>query len=351
MTDRLLDPDAMPAWLAQRAGEFQSPEYVVAGIDADDCAVIALGESIVVISTDFLNASPIAEQLQIGTPEDLGRLLVRANLSDLCGSGADPMAVMVGIMLPRESRETTFRQLMDGVFDETGRWNIPVVGGDTKLGRSRAVLGVGIGSAPNREALFLKRNGRAGDDIWVSGPVGGCAAAVIGMSQLEMSHAWRDWAEAAILHPELPLVKSRAAAATGLVNGGIDVSDGLGADLARLCRASGVGAEVQASAIPLDQQVIQVAERLRVAPAAMALLVGGDMQFLVTAPPVARPALQAAGFHRIGILTPGLDMALRLGDDRTVRWPIEGHRNARRVSFVEEIWHLCRLIAERVDPR
>jgi thiamine-monophosphate kinase len=348
-SDTLLDPDAMPNWLAQRAREHALLPHVNAGIDADDCAVVTIGDSVVVITTDFLNASPIAEQLGLGSLADLGRLLVLANLSDLCGTGAEPKALLVAVTLPRESTEADFHDLMGGVLYEASRWNAPLVGGDTKLGSARALLAVAVGTAPDVDALFLKRAARAGDDLWISGPVGACAAAALGLSRLILpdSDSLKEWARHAILHPELPLQKSRAAAATHMVNGGTDLSDGLSADLVRLCQASAVGAEVDAEAIPLEDVVREIAERLGVPALALALSIGGDLQFLLTAPTSAQEALLAAGFTRIGAVTSEPALTLRLSHC-TVAWPSEGHRDGRRVTFAAEIDHISRQVAQHI---
>jgi thiamine-monophosphate kinase len=346
----LLDPDEMPRWLAQRVQHFALFPHVAAGVDDDDCAIITIADSAIVITTDFLNASPIAEQLGLATPADLGRLLVLANLSDLCGTGAEPKALLTAVTLPRETTEADFKSLMDGVLIEATRWNAPLVGGDTKLGPSRALLAVAIGIAPNVAALFLKHAACVGDDLWVSGPVGACAAATLALSRLSLQGSLMEWARHAILYPTLPLQKSRAAAATQSVNGGIDLSDGLSADLARLCRASAVGAEVRADAIPLDDGIREIAERLGVPAVALALSIGGDLQFLLTAPVSARAALIAAGLIRIGTIVDGAALTLRLSQ-RTIDWPSEGHRDGRRVSFATEIDQIARHVAQQIGPQ
>jgi thiamine monophosphate kinase len=96
--DRSLDPDDVVAWLGKLWPSSGHPE-IVAGVDEDDCAVLSLKEQLLVVTTDFLNASPIALQLGIGDLYDLGRLLVDVNLADLCGSGAKPAALLTAITM------------------------------------------------------------------------------------------------------------------------------------------------------------------------------------------------------------------------------------------------------------
>ncbi len=142
----VLDPDDMPPWLAEL---FRSPtncDDVIAGVDADDCAILKWKQELLVITTDFLNSRPIATQLGLGSLFDLGRLLVLANLSDLCGSGALPRALLAAVMMPRKSTRHDFEMVMKGICHEASD-GVPVVGGDTRLGGSMALLGVAVGSA------------------------------------------------------------------------------------------------------------------------------------------------------------------------------------------------------------
>ena len=81
---RALDPDAVIPWLAS-AFRRKVGNNVLAGVAEDDCGVIQLGSTIAVLSVDFLNATPIAEQLNLGGDRTLGRLAVAATLADLYG--------------------------------------------------------------------------------------------------------------------------------------------------------------------------------------------------------------------------------------------------------------------------
>ena len=244
------DPDAMPAWLSQLIIA-NGKTRVIAGIDDDDCAVLRWDQGLLVITTDYLNARPIAKELGLGGTKDLGRICVLANLADLCGSGADPRALLSAVTMPRDAPAVDFEDLMSGFFDEATRWGIPVVGGDTKLGTSMAVLGIGIGAAESEAQLFLKNRAQPGDSVWCSGNLGSCSAAVLGIRDARTSDSFKNWAESAILRPSLPLAKSRSISQNKLGHGGIDISDGLGNDLHRLAKASRVGLVVHADGVSL----------------------------------------------------------------------------------------------------
>jgi thiamine-monophosphate kinase len=333
---KLLDPDEMPEWLASLWPAIGRNPSIIAGVNDDDCAVLQWSDELLVVTTDYLNAHPIATELGIGTVADLGRLVVAANLSDLCGSGAEPRALLIGVTMEFGATETEFQCLMRGVREEAERWAVPVVGGDTKLGKSRAVLGVGIGSAPSTDNLFLKSRAGAGDLVWCSGPIGSCNAAAVGLRRSDMTIEWKQWAKAAILTPSLPLRKSRLLSSECLGAAGVDISDGLGADLEKMCRSSGVGAIVDAQSIPLDPHVCELARRVGVEPWAFAFGAGGDFQFIVSTARAHTDKMEGLGFHNMGQLTPGPGLLLRVGNT-VVDLPVRGHRDARGLSFADEI--------------
>lgn len=335
MTIRL-DPDEMPSWLAGLWPPSAFQPLILAGINDDDCAVLRWGDRLLVITIDYLNSSPIGSQLGIATPEDLGRLIVAASISDLCGSGAKPEAMLTAITMPRGTAEDDFRRLMIGVHEETKKWNIPVVGGDTKLGDALALLSVAIGSADSKEHIFLKNAAQAGELLWCSGPLGSCNAAAVGFKRSDVSDDWKKWARSAILQPALPVEKSQALSKLRIGRGGIDISDGLGADLQRMCAASSVGATLYTDNIPLDPHVEQLAFKLQVQPWSFAFGGGGDFQFLVTTPRSEAVRVSSLGFHNIGEVTAEKTLNMRVGN-HTFAMPTGGHRDARGTTFTEEI--------------
>ncbi len=225
--DKTLNPDAVVSWLASN---FKRNGWsgVLAGVAEDDCGVIKFGGAFAVLSVDFLNATPIAEQLGLGGERVLGRLAVAATLADLVGTGAVSRALLVAVTVPHGYPERLFKQIMVGVKVESKRWGVPVIAGDTKLGNGRAVLTCGIGSVDSPRELFLANRARPGDLIFASGYLGTCAAATCIASRAKTVPRW---ARLAITVPNLPILRSRALAALRVAHAGMDVSDGLAADL------------------------------------------------------------------------------------------------------------------------
>ena len=340
-----LDPDDAHEWLAELFS-LADHDLVIAGVNEDDCAVLQWDESILVLTTDFLNTSPIAVELGIATPEDLGRLVVASSVSDLCGSGARPRFLMLGAMLQRDTSTRDFHKLMTGAKQAAAMWDINVVGGDTKLGSARALFSVGIGSAKSRSNLFLKNGGQPGDLLWCSGPLGSCSAATLGLSRHSVTASWGKWAKNAILNPEIPLKKSRELSMRKLGNGGIDLSDGLGSDVHKLCHASSTGAVIDALSIPFDEHVAEFATAFGIEPWRFAFGTGGDCQFVVSTDPATRDEVANLGMHLIGKLTKETRLELQIGN-QSVPLPSTGHRDAHGLAFSDEIVSLLRQVSNQ----
>lgn len=342
--EKPLDPDRVVGWLTRAFG--RKGPGIIAGVGEDDCGVIRVGPAIVVVSADYLNATPIAEQLGLGTERTLGRIAVAATLADLLGSGAVPRALIVGITAPHGYPERLFRDLMLGVRFEARRWRVSVVGGDTKLGAARAVLTCGIGTVESPRELFLTRRARPGDAILVSGFLGTCAAATLLASQIKQikrEPKVPSWVRSAITVPRLPISQSRALARLRIVNGGIDISDGLAHDVRRLCSASRVGAVIRTDFIPVRAVVRNVARTIGVAPWAFSFASGGDFQFLVTVPQRDFESALRLGFKMIGRVTQNRRVLLQDSRGHTTPLPDVGHRDRLGQQFSDEIH---RIVAE-----
>jgi thiamine-monophosphate kinase len=337
-----LNPDSVVPWLTSA---FRRKDWreLLAGVGEDDCGVIRLGRTIAVLSVDFLNATPIVEQLGLGGERAVGRLAVAATIADLVGSGAIPRALLVAVTVPHGYPEHLFKEIMLGARMESKRWSAPIIAGDTKLGRARAVLTCGIGTVDSPRKLFLANRARPGDFILASGCLGTCAAATC---LAERTNSVPRWALRAITIPDLPMRRSRALSALQIAHAGMDISDGLAADLGRMCDASGVGAILEADRIPVSPHVLTVAKQEQVPPWAFSLASGGDFQFIVTVPRSASTVAEKLGFTRIGVVT--RERRLWLADrGGKLRWqlPELGHSDRKGQRFVDEIRGIIRQVA------
>lgn len=333
-----LDPDEAPTWISDILS-YGHIKNVVAGPDEDDCGIIEFNGHVLVLTTDYLNANPIALELGIGDYYDLGRLVVDSNLSDLCGTGARPMALLLAITLNKSSSDKSLlRDLVRGAKAEADKYGVPIIGGDTKLGDSDALLCAALGSSPDRSNLFLKKCAEPGDIIWASGQMGSVCAALIGLTNGLGDEEWREWAKKAVINPELPMDKSKLIHDSSIGKGGIDISDGLGDDIKELCRTSGVGANIYVDKVPISENSKTLSNNIDYPFWTFPFVMGGDMQFIVTTENDENSVRVShkIGLYEIGKVIQDENVYLKQGEKKW-EMPSTGHRDARGVSFSDEV--------------
>lgn len=217
------------------------------------------------------------------SPADVGFKLVAVNVSDVAAMGGRPEWAMLSLSLP-PADEAWIDGFAAGLGEALARWDLALVGGDTTRGRVRtASLSVGGRASPP----VLRSGARVGDRVWVAGPLGLAAEAMLSPAPRPEALAW--------LRRPLP-DPAFAQAIAPHVSAMMDVSDGLRTDLRRLCTASGVGAAIESARLPGE------------GPLAWRVAYGDDYALLFTAPehPALHAAAAAHGCHlaRIGEVTP-----------------------------------------------
>jgi thiamine-monophosphate kinase len=239
----------------------------------DDCAVLEIGDTALVITHDAM-----AEGLHFlpgQDPADVAWKLVATNVSDLAAKGADPLGVILGYQFGCDDL-----RFLDGFKEALGAFELILLGGDTISSTGAQVLGLtAIGLATHRP-VPSRAGARPGDTLWITGPVG---AAMMGFEALQTgkgdSSAYRRpgalVGEGIVLAPHVSAI--------------MDVSDGLLLDAARMARASGVTLAIDSQAVPLAAPEERRDEALRW---------GEDYQLLFTLPPGATPPIEAS---RIGL--------------------------------------------------
>jgi thiamine-monophosphate kinase len=222
------------------------------------------------------------------SPRDLGHRALAVSLSDAAAMGARPRFCLLSVGVPRAVWGGRFlEEFYEGVRALADVYGVRIIGGDT----SRTPEGVVIDSVvlgEVRRGRALTRGGaRAGDQIFVTGALGGAAG---GLKMLESVavRTSRGRAAGGLLlrqrRPEPRVEWGALLSEKGLATSLIDLSDGLSSDLAHVCRESGVGARVEAASLPVDPLLAQTGvsadEALR-----LALDGGEDFELLFTAGP------------------------------------------------------------------
>jgi thiamine-monophosphate kinase len=240
----------------------------------DDAAVVAPGAGELVLTTDALVEGTHFE-LGGWSARDLGFKAIAVNVSDVAAMAASPRYALAALTLSDRVDAAFVMDVLGGMrecADEHALW---IVGGNLARGRDVAITVTLVGEvAPGRA---IRRDGaRPGDAVVVTGGLGAAAA---GLRCSERRGNWTEDERAAIrrLMRPIPRVGEAAILARAGATAMIDVSDGLGLDLSRLARASGVGASIRSEDVP-------------VAPAATreeALSGGEDYELLATLPSAA----------------------------------------------------------------
>ncbi|MEO1767188.1 thiamine-phosphate kinase [Thiobacter aerophilum] len=283
----------MPSEFELIARYFTRPaRRTVLGV-GDDAALVRVGAGKELVAA--------ADMLVVGRhffpdddPESLGHKALAVNLSDFAAMGAVPRWALLSIALP-EVDEAWLAAFTRGLFALADAHGVALIGGDTTRGPLTFAFTV-LGEI-ERGAALRRSGARVGDEVWVSGTLGDAALALAALNRaVPLSPG-----ELAQLLPRLHRPVPRLALGrrlVGVAHAAIDISDGLLADLGHVLEASGVGAEIQLTALPVSPvlaawQTHAVARR--------ALLAGGDdYELCFTAPRSAHEAIVRLG-RRLGV--------------------------------------------------
>jgi thiamine-monophosphate kinase len=250
--------------IAQLTKTLPANPTVVTGA-GDDCAVLDFGlpDKLFLFKTDAVVEGVHFEKDT--PPEKIGRKALARCLSDIAAMAGTPAAVVVTLGLPELFKPETVVKIYDGLNALAQKHGVAVVGGETTANPGRIFISVALLGTVRRGRQILRSTAKAGDAIFVTGELGGSAAG----RHLDFEPRL---AEARWLMERFP------------VHAMIDVSDGLAGDLRHLLKASGVGAELLKTAIPVSRAARESARKnpFGKTPLAAALSEGEDFELLFT---------------------------------------------------------------------
>ncbi|MBS3735396.1 MAG: thiamine-phosphate kinase [Phycisphaerae bacterium] len=279
-------------WLREAAGGELDAGLVPVG-PGDDCAVVLVGGERLCVSVDQLIDGVHVEAARDGA-EAFGRKAMARALSDVAAMAAAPLAAVASLALPRGFSRDDAEAIHRGRRAVSDAFGCPVVGGDVAATDGPLACSVTVLGRPDGIEPVLRAGARVGDAICATGAFGGA------------------WLTARHLQFAPRIAEARAIASRAALHAMIDASDGLAMDLSRVCRASGVGAEVDAAAVPVAPDA---AAGRAIDPLAAALGDGEDYELLFTVAPEACEALLAdppcaVAITRIGRIVAGAGLTL-----------------------------------------
>ncbi|HEY6065987.1 MAG TPA: thiamine-phosphate kinase [Thermoanaerobaculia bacterium] len=297
----------------------------------DDAAVLSLEAGPLVATTDTLVEG--IDFLEGEDPARLGRRAVSVALSDLAAMGAWPDFFLLTIGFPRSAAEDFPLTVSLAAANRAREFGASLVGGD--LSRAAEVF-VTVAFWGRPAGAPIERAGaRPGDVLFLSGSPGDAAAGLAiarARSGVEVPPGAGTWTPeqlspadetrllGAFRDPEPRLALGRALARERLATAAIDVSDGLGADAARLARASRVRLVIEEADLPLSAALRSFARLAGVDATSLAVEGGDDYELLFTvaasdAPRFSDPPAEwGVDVRRIGRVEPGEGAFLETDD-------------------------------------
>jgi thiamine-monophosphate kinase len=290
-------------------------ESVVTGI-GDDCAVLSVppGHELLV-TTDF-TIEKVHFRRDWHRPELVGRRCLTRGLSDIAAMGGEPRAAFLSLAVPSDVPQKWVDRFLKGLLDLAEEFKVPLAGGDTAQSAGGILADiVVVGSVPQGEAV-LRSGAKAGEQVYVTGELGGSAAALARLEEskplgAEYVRHFRPLARVAVGQ----WLRQR-----GVASAMIDVSDGLSTDLEHICQESHVGAEIEAEAIPRAQVGLG---KKRVA-LELALHGGDDYELLFTSAAAIPSEVEGVRVTRIGRTTQSAGMRLIGADGKARRLAAAG---------------------------
>ena len=265
----------------------KSGEGLVVGV-GDDAAVLSIigSDELVIVTTDML-IEGVHFRLDWITSYELGWRSVAANISDIAAMGGIPTWTFVSIGLKPDTELAFVDELYRGITECARRFGSEVVGGDTNSAEANSVISVTQMGRVEPDRVTLRSTAQIGDRILVTGRLGDS----LGGLELLLNYGSEKAREiskvlvSSHMTPTPRVSEARAAVGTRRVHAMMDLSDGFGADLPKLCKASGVGVVVYAESLPISDELRRVADKLGISAIELAASGGEDFELLMTVAP------------------------------------------------------------------
>jgi thiamine-monophosphate kinase len=276
----------------------------------DDCAILRLSPKRreiqdTLVTTDF-SLEEIHFRRNWHSPESVAHRCLARGLSDIAAMGGQPVAAFLSLAMPQSVPQTWVRRFARALISLANRYNVTLAGGDTAESLNGILADIIVVGTASRGKAVLRSGAHPGDLIYISGELGGSAAALEDLRKTSKKLNPRHYSRHFFPEPRVEL--GRILRKKNLPSAMIDISDGLSTDLAHICEEGGVGAEIQANLIPRAR----VGKPPRLVDLEFALHGGEDYELLFTAPDSKKipPRIAGVPIARIGRITRAKKMLL-----------------------------------------
>jgi thiamine-monophosphate kinase len=293
-------------------GEFPLIERVaqIVSVDRSDI-IVGIGDDVAVLAGDGDNYLLATVDVQVEgvhflpdliSPHQLGRRALAINLSDIAAMGGSARYALVSLAIPSATEVAWVEALYRGLREEADRYGTAIVGGNMAGAAERRFVDVCVLGRVRREHLLLRSGAQPGDQVLVTGELGGSAAGLRVAQRPDLAVDDQD-SEALLaryLTPTPRLAEAAVIARAGVATAMLDVSDGLSSDIGHICDSSRVGVRLWASRIPISGATRRVADLLEEPAWQLALQASDDYELCFTVRPgaaerVARQVRQETG--------------------------------------------------------
>ncbi|MBW4649126.1 MAG: thiamine-phosphate kinase [Kastovskya adunca ATA6-11-RM4] len=295
--------------------------FCPAEIVGDDAAVISYqepGQSLVVTTDVLVDGVHFSDRTT--SPEDAGWRAAAANLSDLAAMGASPLGITVGLGVTGDTTVSWVEQIYQGLSDCVNHYNTDIVGGDVCRSPVNTLAITAFGQVSPQHTL-RRSAAQPGEAIVVTGVHGASRSGLELLLNPELGQHLSDTERRELIQAHqrpkprldvLPILWKVIEFQPSISPAGMDSSDGLADAVLQICRASGVGAELDYSSLPFPPALKQLVSSQT---ALEWVLYGGeDFELVLCLPPLLAEALvaQLGGASAIvGTITTGTDVRLR----------------------------------------
>lgn len=288
-------------------------EVLVGPAVGEDCSVIAIGEDeVIVVSSD-----PIT-----GTVQDIGTLAVHVTANDIASSGAEVIAVMLTILLPKDCEEKSLKTIIRDIEAVCCQLNIEVIGGHTEVTRAvnqPIVTVTGIGKIKRNEVINTA-GAKPGQEIVMTKWAGLEGTAILAQEREEelltkYSSSFIKGAKDLIKYISV-IPEARIARAVGVTSMHDATEGGIFGALWEIGAASKVGVEADLKKILIKQETVEICEFFDINP--YMLISSGCMLIVTDQANLLTDRLKAEGIMAsvIGRITEGNDRIVINGDER-----------------------------------